>query len=130
MDSTHAVKNVLKKRGFMDSDLQDFLQFSDKNETKIKISELKRFLHSLLVSYEKQINTSTTLFTNISLMSSRINLSYTQQQILSLIVLKERYEPLKDCFERLHTASESHLYSGLAKVIGSAPPDCFKSDVR
>jgi len=106
------------KRGFCDSDLQEFLQFSDKHETKIKTNELRESMRSLLSGFEKRTNPSAALFTNISLMSKRINLSIIQQQILSLIVLKERYEPLKECFERLHTPGESHLYAGLAKIIG------------
>ncbi|MBL4775961.1 MAG: hypothetical protein JKY87_07925 [Mariprofundus sp.] len=106
------------KHGFRDEDLQDFLQFSDKHETKIKVKEMKASMRSLLALYEKKISTSATLFRNIALMSSRIKLCPIQMQILALVVLKERYEPLKDCFENLHRPSESHLYSALSNIMG------------
>ncbi len=106
-----------KKRGFMDSDLQEFLQLSDENESDLSVSEVRTALRSMLITYEKQINTSAMLFKNIALMAGRIHLTAIQQQVLALVVLKNRYEPLKDCFERLHTPSESHLYAGMAKVM-------------
>ena len=115
------------KRGFRDSDLQEFLQFSDEDDTKIEANELRASMRTLLTYYEKKINTSASLFTNISLMSNRMNLTSIQQQILSLVVLKERYEPLKSCFDRLHTPSESHLYSSISKVIGSVPLSISKA---
>jgi len=34
-----------KKRGFMDDDLREFLNFSDKNEQKLKMSEVKESLN-------------------------------------------------------------------------------------
>jgi len=52
-------------------------------------------------------------------MAKRIPLTAIQQQILALVVLKQRYEPLKDCFERLHTPSEMHLYAALVKTLES-----------
>jgi len=119
LSSAAAFKNFfIYKRGFQDSDLQEFLQFSDDNDSEIKVSDLRESLRSLLATYEKKVNTSAMLFTNIALMSKRIHLSAIQQQILSLVVLKERYEPLKECFENLHTPSEPHLYSSLAKIMG------------
>jgi len=107
----------VKNRGYMDSDLQEFLQLSDENDSDIKVSELRACLCSMSVFYEKKIDSSGTLFRNIALMSKRIHLTAVQQQILSLVVLKGRYELLKDCFERMHTPSESHLYASLSKVI-------------
>jgi len=106
-----------KKRGFMDSDLQEFLQLSDENESELSVGEIRTALRSMLLPYEKQINTSAMLFKNIALMAGRLHLTAVQQQVLALVVLKNRYEPLKDCFERLHTPSESHLYASLARVM-------------
>jgi len=108
-----------KKRGFMDDDLREFLNFSDEDEQKLKISEVKESLACRLRASEKKLDVSGTLFTNISLMAKRIPLTAIQQQILALVVLKQRYEPLKDCFERLHTPSEMHLYAALAQTLGS-----------
>ncbi len=111
----------VNKRGFMDSDLQEFLQLSDDNDADIKVSDLKHALRDLLAAYEKKIDLSGTLFSNIRLMSWHIPLNAVQGQILSLLVLKERYEPLKECFERLHTPSEALLYAGLARTLGVDP---------
>jgi len=118
LSSASAFKGFfVNKRGFMDSDLQEFLQLSDEDDSKIKASDLRESLRFLLVFYEKNIDSSGTLFRNIKLMAKRIHLTGVQQQILALVVLKERYEVLKDCFERLHTPSESHFQSNLAKVL-------------
>ena len=64
-----------KKRGFMDSDIQEFLNFSDKDDEKIKISELKSFMRDQLKAHEKQVDRSGLLFTNIALMAKRIPLT-------------------------------------------------------
>jgi len=116
-----------KKRGFMDDDLREFLNFSDKDETKIKPTDLKMFMRTQLKTYERKIDLSGSLFINITLLASRIPLSPIQQQILALIVLKQRYEPLKDCFQRLHTLCETHLYAGLAKTLQSEPSAICKA---
>jgi len=56
----------------MDSDLQEFLNFSDKDEAKIKPAELKTFMRTQLKAHEKQVcsasnNLSGSLFINITL---------------------------------------------------------------
>ena len=118
LSSASAFKGFFqKKRGFMDSDLLEFLQLSDENESDLSVSEVRTAFRSMLSSYEKQISASTMLFSNIGLMAGRINLTAMQQQILALVVLKNCYEPLKDCFERVHTPSESHLYAGMARLM-------------
>ncbi len=116
-----------KRRGFMDDDLREFLNFSDKDETEIKPVQLKEFMRDRLKAHEKKIENTGSLFTNIALMAKRIPLTETQQQILALVVLKQRYEPLKDCFERLHTPSETHLYAGLAKILQTDPTTMAKA---
>jgi len=127
LGSASAFKGLFeKKRGFMDDDLREFLNFSDKDETKIKPTELKAFMRTQLKEHERRVCTQSTdlsgsLFTNITLMASRIPLTAIQQQILALVVLKQRYEPLKGCFERLHTPSETQLYAGLAKTLRTEP---------
>jgi len=108
-----------KKRGFMDDDLREFLNFSDEDEQKLKVSAVKESLSRRLLKSEKKLDASATLFANIALMAKRIPLTAIQQQILALVVLMQRYEPLKDCFERLHTPSEMHLYAALAQTLGS-----------
>jgi len=60
------------KHGFRDSDLQEFLQISDDNESKIKVSDLRESLRSLLATYEKKVNRSAALFTNIVLHGGEI----------------------------------------------------------
>jgi len=80
----------------MDSDLQEFLQLSDDNDSKIKASDLRESLRFLLVSYEKKVDSSGTLFRNIALMSKRIHLNAVQQQIMAMVVLTERYDVRKD----------------------------------
>ena len=116
-----------KKRGFMDDDLREFLNFSDKDETEIKPAQLKAFMRDRLKVHEKKIEITGSLFTNIALMAKRIPLTMIQQQVLALIVLKQRYEPLKDCFGRLHTPSETHLYAGLAKILKTDPTTMAKA---
>ncbi|MDQ6992015.1 MAG: AAA family ATPase, partial [Mariprofundus sp.] len=103
----------------MDTDLTEFLNFSDNDEQSLKISEVKESLHCRLRANERKVDVSGMLFTNISLMTKRIQLTAIQQKILALVVLKQRYEPLKGCFDRLHTPSEMHLYAGLAMMMES-----------
>jgi len=112
-----------KKRGFMDSDIQEFLGFSSEHEDKIKVPVLKSCMRDRLKVCEKRwrVASASALFTNISLMTKRIPLTAIQQQILALVVLKQRYEPLKDCFERMHTPTEMHMHAALAKTVQADP---------
>ncbi|MDX8406476.1 MAG: AAA family ATPase, partial [Mariprofundus sp.] len=116
-----------EKRGYMDSDLQEFLQLSDDGEDTIKANDLRQNLRQLLAGYEQHETAATTLFRNIGLMAVRMNLSAVQQQVLSFVVLKGRYEPLNDCFDRMHKPGESHLLSALGNVLGIASVDIAKA---
>ncbi len=121
LGSTSVFKGFIDRHGVMDSDLQEFLNFPDENEEEIKPSQLKASMRARLRNYEKRVDLSGSLFTNIMLMARRIPLTAIQQQILALIILKQRYEPLNNCFGCLPTPSESHLYVGLAKTLQSDP---------
>jgi hypothetical protein len=53
----------------MDDDLREFLNFSDKDEAKLKPAELKAFMRTQLEAHEKQVcsasnNLSDSLFIN------------------------------------------------------------------
>ncbi len=105
------------KQGYCDSDLQEFIQCPAEDANKITIAEMKQYLQRLLVLYQQSIDKSAMLFTNISLMNRHINLSEIQQQILALVVLKERSRPLQKYFEQLHMPYESQLYFSLANIL-------------
>jgi hypothetical protein len=105
------------KKGYCDSDLQEFLQCPVENADKLTTAEMKQCLHVLLTLYKQSVDRSAMLFTNMSLMTRHINLSKVQQQILAIVVLKERSRPLQKCFEQLHTPYESQLYSSLANIL-------------
>jgi len=115
LNSSSAFNQFFGRRGFH-CELCEFFYISDENEKELKASDVKRTLRFLLTIYEKQSDWTGTLFKNIKLLAARLQLTEIQQQILSLVILKERYEELQDCFAFLHQPSETYMYANMAKV--------------
>ncbi|HKI59803.1 MAG TPA: ATP-binding protein, partial [Mariprofundaceae bacterium] len=67
------------------------------------------------------------LFRNLGLMANRMGLTDVQMQLLSFVVLKNRYEHMNSCFESLHKPSEFHLSGSLAYILGIEAADISKA---
>jgi len=114
-------------RGYKDTDLQEFLQLPDEEDKAIKPRELREMMCQMLNEHEKHIDTSANLFRNLGLMAIRMGLTDVQVQLLSFVVLKDRYEHMKGCFERLHKPSESRLTMSLANILEIDATDISKA---
>ncbi|MDQ6958832.1 MAG: hypothetical protein Q9M24_06930, partial [Mariprofundaceae bacterium] len=113
LGSAVAFRGFFGKRGFVNSDVSDFLQLQDVDDDNIKIKELKGIMRTLLNRFEHHVSASSPLFANISLLAKRVSLTPLQQQVLAFAVLKTRYDPLDTFQQNMLKPTETHLCTAL-----------------